>query len=101
MLLQTLSAAWVVAAMSMPAPAEQTSYTPTKARKHFISVSYGWQYTHSLSFAKHPLEDLLGQPVNEVHLETFQYRTADGQTLVTGSESGVLKLWPWRLLLEG
>jgi hypothetical protein len=82
MLLQTLSAAWLVAAMSMPAPAQGTSYTPTKARKYFISVSYDWQYTNPLSFAKHPLEDLLGQPVNEVHLETFQYRTADGQTLV-------------------
>jgi WD40 repeat protein len=26
--------------------------------------------------------------------------SADGQTLVTGSEAGVVKLWPWRLLLE-
>jgi hypothetical protein len=25
----------------------------------------------------------------------------DGQALVTGSEVGVIKLWPWRLLLEG
>jgi WD40 repeat protein len=25
----------------------------------------------------------------------------DGHTLVTGSSSGVVKLWPWRLLLEG
>jgi WD40 repeat protein len=25
----------------------------------------------------------------------------DGQTLVTGSSAGVVKLWPWRLLLEG
>jgi hypothetical protein len=83
MLLQTLSAVWVVAAMSMPAAAQRTpSYSPTKARKHFISISYDWQYTHPLSFQKHPLEDLLGQPVDEVHLERFQYRTADGQTLV-------------------
>jgi hypothetical protein len=82
MLFQTLSAAWLVAAMTTPAPVQRTSYSPVKARKHFVSVSYDWQYTHPLSFAKHPLEDLLGQRVNEVHLETFQYRTADGQTLV-------------------
>jgi hypothetical protein len=82
MLFQTLSAAWLVAAMTTAAPLQPTSYTPARARRHFISVSYDWQYTHAMSFAKHPLEDLLGQRVNEVHLETFQYRTADGQTLV-------------------
>jgi hypothetical protein len=27
--------------------------------------------------------------------------TPDGQTLVTGSEWGTVKFWPWRLLLEG
>jgi hypothetical protein len=81
MLIQTLSAAWLVAAMTMPT-VQPTSYSRPTARKHFISVSYDWQYTQSLSFAKHPLADLLGQRVSEVHLETFQYRTADGQTLV-------------------
>ena len=39
-------------------------------------------------FAKHPLEELLGQPVDEVHLETFQYRTRDQQTLVNVLEYG-------------
>ena len=41
-----------------------------------------------LGFGKHPLEDLLGQPVNEVHLESFQYRTRDGQTTVDVLEYG-------------
>jgi hypothetical protein len=82
MLFQTLSAAWLVAAMTLPAPVQRAPYSPAKARRHFITVSYDWHYTHPLSFAKHPLEDLLGQRVSEVHLETFQYRTADGQTLV-------------------
>ena len=82
MLFQTLSAAWLVAAMTLPAPGQATSYSPAKARKRFISISYAWQYTHPMAFAKHPLEDLLGQRVDEVHLETFQYRTADGRTLV-------------------
>jgi hypothetical protein len=85
MLLQTLSAAWLVASMTLPpatAPAQRDLYQPAKARRHFISVSYDWQYSHTLSFAKHPLEDLLGQPVSEARLESFQYRTADGQTLI-------------------
>jgi hypothetical protein len=82
MLFQTLSAAWIVAAMTLPSPAQGASYSPPKARRHFITVSYDWQYTHPLSFAKHPLQDLLGTRVSEVHLEPFQYRTSDGRTLV-------------------
>ncbi|PYR88889.1 MAG: hypothetical protein DMF84_26485 [Acidobacteria bacterium] len=82
MLFQTLSAAWLVAAMTLPGSAQPAQYSSAKARRHFITLSYDWQYTHPLAFAKHPLEELLGMPVSEVHLETFQYRTADGRTLV-------------------
>lgn len=85
MLFQTLSAAWLVAAMTMPpapTPTQRDVYQPAKARRHFISVSYDWQYSHTLSFEKHPLEDLLGRPVDEARLQSFQYRTTDGQTFV-------------------
>jgi hypothetical protein len=87
MLLQTVAAGWLIASLSAPSP-QPTSYRPQKARRHFISVSYDWQYTQPMSFRSHPVEDLLGRPVDEVHLQTFDYRTHDGQTLVDVLEFG-------------
>lgn len=69
---------WLVASLSAPAPSQAAVYKPQKARRHFVSVSYDWQYTHSMGFRTHPLEDLLGQSVDEVHLQTYDYRTTDG-----------------------
>jgi hypothetical protein len=85
MLFQTLGMASLIATLSAPVPAQAppSGYYNQKARRHFVSISYDWQYTQAFGFGSHPLEDLLGQPVNEVHLETFHYRTQDGQTLVT------------------
>lgn len=88
MLIQTASALWLVAALAAPdAPAPQ-QYRAPKARRHFISLSYERQFVQPYGFAKHPLEELLGRGVDEVHLETFQYRTEDGQTLVNVLEYG-------------
>ena len=87
MLIQTASALWLVAALAAPAPQPQP-YSPGKARKHFISLSYETQFVQPFGFAKHPLEELLGKPVSEVHLESFQYRTEDGLTLVNVLEYG-------------
>lgn len=88
MLLQCATAGWLIAALSSPAPAQPSSYHARKARRHFVSVSYDWQYTQPMAFRQHPLEDILGQPVDEVHLETFHYRTHDGQTLIRVPEFG-------------
>jgi hypothetical protein len=87
MLIQTASALWLAAALSAPPPQAQT-YQEPKARRHFISVSYERQFVQPYGFAKHPLEKLLGQQVNEVHLESFQYRTQDNQILVNVLEFG-------------
>jgi hypothetical protein len=96
MLIQNASALLLVAALAVATPAAAQTYQPEKARRHFVSISYGTQFIQPISFAKHPLEELLGQDVHEVHLETFQYRTEDGQTLVNvldygkrGSELGL------------
>ncbi len=83
MLIQTLAATWLVASMTIPAPAQPTAYQPAQARRHFITINYDWQYTHALSFASHPLEDLLGTTVREVHLQNFQYQTTDERTFVS------------------
>ncbi len=89
MLIQTASALWLVAALAAPEASPQApSYKEPRARRHFISVSYERQYVQPFGFAKHPLEELLGQQVNEVRLESFQYRTQDGQTLVNVLEYG-------------
>jgi hypothetical protein len=88
MLLQTITVGWLVASLSTPDAAQPSSYHAAKARRHFVSVDYNWQYTHPMSFGKHPLEDLLGQPVSEVHLQSFDYRTRDEQTLIRVPEFG-------------
>ena len=78
----------LVAALAAPVAAQAPVYRPAKARRQFISVSFEKQFVQPYGFAKHPLRELLGRPVREVHLETFQYRTEDGQTLVNVLEYG-------------
>ena len=88
MLIQTVSAMWLAAALTAADPAQAPVYDQAKARRHFISVSYERQFVQPFGFGKHPLAELLGQPVDEVHLETFQYRSRDQRTLVNVLEYG-------------
>jgi hypothetical protein len=89
MLIQTVTAACLVAALSASeARAQPQTYQAPKARRHFISITFDKQFIQPYSFGNHPLEDLLGQPVDEVHLENFQYRTRDGKTTVNVLEYG-------------
>lgn len=71
-----------ILALAAPATA-QGSYHAHKARPHFISFDYDWLYVQPYSFDKHPLADLLGEPVSEVHLQSYQYETRDGLTRIT------------------
>lgn len=64
------------------APADAQTYTPKKARRQFITVSYDWLYTQPLHFAEHPLADLVGKPVSPAQFEDFDYRTSDGEILI-------------------
>ena len=73
---------------ALAAADEPQTYSAPKARRHFVSVSYETQFVHPYGFANHPLAELLGQPVDEVHLESFQYRTRDQQTIVNVVEYG-------------
>jgi hypothetical protein len=88
MLIQTVSVACLVAALAAPERPQPQSYRAPKARRHFISVTFDKQFVQPYSFGAHPLSDLLGQPVDEVHLESFQYRTRDQKTLVNVLEYG-------------
>lgn len=64
------------------AAADAQTYTPKKARRQFITVSYDWLYTQPLHFAEHPLADLVGKPVSPAQFEDFDYRTSDGEILI-------------------
>jgi hypothetical protein len=86
MLVQSIAAVMLVALTAAPAAAQADVYQTRKARRHFVSFSYDWQYIQPYSFDKHPLEELLGQPVSEVHLQDYQYATKDGQTHVFVNE---------------
>ena len=75
-------------ALSAAEGLQPQTYQAPKARRHFISISFDRQFVQPYSFAKHPLEELLGQPVDEVFLQSFEYRTRDQQTLVNVVEYG-------------
>jgi hypothetical protein len=80
---------WLVAALAGSDETLQSqTYRAPKARRHFISLSFDKQFVQPYGFGKHPLPDLLGQPVDEVFLESFHYRTRDQKTLVTVVEYG-------------
>ena len=78
----TCVAAATVAAIVTAAPAAAQTYTPEKPRRHFISVSVDWLYSHPLHFAEHPLEDLVGTQVASAQFEAYDYRTRDGAILI-------------------
>lgn len=88
MRIQTAVAVCLAAMIAAPGIAEAQSYRGAKARKHFISISFERQFVQPYSFGAHPLTELLGQPVDEARLESFQYRTRDQQTLVHVREYG-------------
>jgi hypothetical protein len=87
MLIQS-AAALCLAASLTAAPPQSRPYKPAKARRHFITLYAERQFVHANGFARHPLQDLLGQEVDEVHLQSYQYVTKDNQTQVTVNEFG-------------
>src|SRR5258708_35796644 len=88
MLLQPVSAVWLVAALAAPERPQPRAYQAPKARRHFVSVWLARECVEPYAFHTQPLWDLLGQPVHEVHLESFQYRTQDNRTVVNVLEYG-------------
>lgn len=91
MLRQTVTAVCLVAALTASdaqAQGQPDAYKAPKARRHFISLTLDRQFVQPYAFGKYPLAELLGQPVDEVRLETFQYRTQDGRTTVKVVEYG-------------
>jgi hypothetical protein len=87
MLIQSASALCLAASLAAPAP-QARPYQAPKPRRHFITIYAERQFVQATGFDKHPLEELLGQDVNEVHLQSYQYRTKDNQTLITVNDFG-------------
>ncbi|MGH9373649.1 MAG: hypothetical protein ACRD15_19185 [Vicinamibacterales bacterium] len=68
--------------------ASAQTYAADKPRRHFITISSDWLYTHPLHFAEHPLADLVGAEVSRAQLEQYEYQTRDGGTLIDVVEFG-------------
>jgi hypothetical protein len=87
MLIQSAAVLCFAASLAAPAP-QARPYQPQKARRHFITLYAERQFVQGSGFDKHPLEELLGQEVNGVHLQSYDYRTKDTLTLVTVDDFG-------------
>ena len=59
--LRTAFAALALAALAVPAAAQD--YSVQEPRRQFVSISVDWINTEPLHFASHPLEDLVGRDV--------------------------------------
>jgi hypothetical protein len=70
-----------VAVLLIQADAHAQTYQAAQARRQWITVSYDWLYNWPLHFDNYPLEDLIGQKVEEAD-PPFDYRSEDGSTLV-------------------
>jgi hypothetical protein len=82
MVLRILPAALLALVCAASASAQQAP------RRHFITISYDWQFQHALDFASHPIADLIGRDVREVHLQPFQFESTDGRTRVRTNAFG-------------
>lgn len=64
------------------APVDAQTYSTSKPRRQFITLSYDRLYTQPLHFAGHPLQDLVGRDVAAAQFEIYDYRTRDGAMLI-------------------
>jgi hypothetical protein len=69
----------VLLALAVAAPATAQTYSVSKPRRQFVTVSLDWMNSEPLHFASHPLEDLVGRPVAETQQADYDYETRDGQ----------------------
>ena len=72
-------AALAVLCLAAPAAAQAPDRQP---RRHWITVSTDWLYTHPLHFEKHPLEALVGSEVAVAQREIYDYQTRDGNITI-------------------
>ena len=75
-----LAFAAIVATLVQPAVARAQTGQPAPARQ-WIMVSYNWMYNWPLHFDNYPLEDLVGQKVEEAELP-YDYRSDDSRTFI-------------------
>ncbi len=76
------AAAALAASLALTSAAAAQDYSPPRARRHFVTVSYDFMYNQPLHFAEHPLEDLVGREVASAEFQTYDYRTRDGEILI-------------------
>jgi hypothetical protein len=71
--------AGVIAVVAL-APA--TAAAQGSVRRQWISVSYDWLSTQPMHFKEHPVEDLVGRPVEDAQRQPYDYISEDGRTTV-------------------
>lgn len=76
-----MAAAAAALLLFVPVPAGAQTYQSQPPRRQWFTVSYDWQYNWPLHFDNYPLEDLVGQEVEQAELP-YDYRSADGNTLI-------------------
>jgi hypothetical protein len=79
--IRRLTFAAIVATLVQPAVARAQTDQPAQARRQWIMVSYSWMYNWPLHFDNYPLEDLVGQKVEEAE-PPYDYRSDDSRTLI-------------------
>lgn len=79
--IRRLGTAAALAAILAPAEAGAQTVPGAQAHRQWFTISYEWQYNWPLHFDNFPLEDLVGQEVDEAD-PPFDYRSRDGRTLV-------------------
>jgi hypothetical protein len=70
----------------LPVDVGAQANTAQSARRQWFTFSYDWFYAYPLHFDSHPVEDLVGAEVDEVHGEVFDYQTTDGATRIDVQE---------------
>lgn len=81
-LLRFTAAACAAAGLLAAVPAAAQEGGERRPRRHFITISADWLYTHPLHFEKHPLEALVGSEVSIAQREIYDYRTTDGNITI-------------------
>jgi len=73
---------------SAVAPASAQTYAANTARRHFVTISSDWLFTHPLHFEKYPLAALAGAEVAPAQREAYDYVSRDGGTFIDVLEFG-------------
>ena len=71
-----------ILALAVATPVDAQTYSVSKPRRQFVTISVDWMNTEPLHFASQPLEDLVGRPVASTQQGDYEYQTRDEQVRI-------------------